>query len=250
MKYLFLSLLLNFFFPASITAQDEHLLSSYETTFRTRGKNVPRAHNIRLAVSHIGTYVLEPGTTFSYNEVVGPRTSAAGFRRAPVIIDGQLVQGVGGGVCQVSGTLHAAALYAGMEFVEWHSHSRVSSYIGPGLDATVADGLKDLKFINPYLRRITIKMFIVDNNKVRAEIWSTENPIIDVIMNVMRGRGYSVQYIIDPTLLPGTREIVQPGSASATVALSRTINYNGTLLMNDFAVYYAMSPRIIKIPSQ
>ena len=78
-----------------------------------------------------------PGEIFDFNEVVGPRDEANGYKVAPVIAEGELVDGIGGGTCQISGTLHGAAFFAGLEIVERYPHTRPSSYIKMGLDATV-----------------------------------------------------------------------------------------------------------------
>jgi hypothetical protein len=96
-----------------------------------RAKNVERAATL-LDGTHIG-----PGETFSFNATVGPRTTARGFFVAPVIQDGEMVEGLGGGVCQASSTTHAAALMAGLDIVARTPHSRPSAYMPLGLDATV-----------------------------------------------------------------------------------------------------------------
>ncbi|MDE5896693.1 MAG: VanW family protein, partial [Clostridia bacterium] len=97
------------------------LLASYTTYFN--GENFARSENIRLAASRISGSVIEAGGQFSFNEVVGKRTKENGFRDAAVILDGELVPGVGGGVCQASTTLMNAALRAGMKITESRSHS-------------------------------------------------------------------------------------------------------------------------------
>jgi vancomycin resistance protein YoaR len=91
---------------------------------------------------------LLPGDTFSYNEVVGPRTIREGFRKAPVIVKGELVPGDGGGVCQVSTTVYMAALQAGLQIVQRSHHAFPIHYAPPGLDATVVYGAIDLRFRN------------------------------------------------------------------------------------------------------
>jgi vancomycin resistance protein YoaR len=91
---------------------------------------------------------IEPGETFSFNEHVGPRDRSHDFWLAPVIANGELTDGPGGGVCQVSSTLHAAARLARLTVTERTPHTRSSSYIAPGLDATVVYPDKDLKLRN------------------------------------------------------------------------------------------------------
>ena len=91
---------------------------------------------------------MRPGETFSFNESVGPRTKAAGFDEAPVIRDGVLTPGVGGGICQVSTTLFNAAFFAGLPVVERRPHSFYIDHYPVGRDATVSYGAVDFKFRN------------------------------------------------------------------------------------------------------
>ncbi|MEO7327826.1 MAG: VanW family protein [Minicystis sp.] len=124
-------------------------VSRFETRFGD-GPTTGRGKNIRRAVSQIEGVVLMPGETVSFNANVGARSTDNGFFIAPEIYKGELREGIGGGTCQVSGTLHAAAYFGGMEIVERSSHSRPSGYIRPGLDATVVFPTVDLKLRNPY----------------------------------------------------------------------------------------------------
>ena len=110
--------------------------------------NPKRNHNIGVAVSFIDGALLSPGETFSLNGTVGKRTQAAGFRMAHVFENGEIVDGIGGGVSQVTGTLFNAAAKAGLKIVEVNPHSRPVAYLPLGYDATVAYGEKDLKFTN------------------------------------------------------------------------------------------------------
>lgn len=123
------------------------LLSSFTTRFD--GNNAPRAHNIALAAERISGAVLLPHETFSFNKAVGARTAANGFQRAAIIVNGEFVQGTGGGVCQASTTLFGAALRAGLKVTESRPHSLSVSYVPPSLDAMVSSA-SDLKFVNPY----------------------------------------------------------------------------------------------------
>ncbi len=122
-------------------------LSSFSTNFDASKK--PRTHNIALAAERISGTVLAGGEEFSFNEVVGKRTKENGFEDAAVILDGEFVQGVGGGVCQASTTLFGAALRAGMLVTESRPHSLSVGYVPPSEDAMVSE-MSDLKFVNPY----------------------------------------------------------------------------------------------------
>lgn len=138
--------------PVSPRVTRQHLqqIDSEWTVATTRysERERDRSHNIRKASQSINGLVLLPGDVFSYNEVVGPRTLKEGFRRAPVIVRGELVPGDGGGVCQVSTTLYIAALQAGLQIVQRSKHAFPIGYAPPGLDATVVYGAIDLRFRN------------------------------------------------------------------------------------------------------
>lgn len=125
---------------------DVKLLSSYTTYFD--GANEARSANIRLAAKLINGSVLKNGDIFSFNQTVGQRTVERGFQRATIIENGEFVEGVGGGVCQVSTTLYNAALLSGCKIKEYHPHSLAISYVPPSCDAMVSGTFFDLKFEN------------------------------------------------------------------------------------------------------
>lgn len=128
------------------------LISEYSTSFAFSGKSdSKRAKNIELASNHFDGLIVQPNQIVSYNDLVGARTKKNGYQLAHVIMKGQLIDDWGGGACQVSGTLHATLLFAGgFKFVERTHHTRKSTYLDLGLDATVAWPDKDLKFQNNF----------------------------------------------------------------------------------------------------
>ena len=130
------------------------ILGSFTTYFD--GSNTSRAHNIHLASQKIHQTFIPAGGIFSFNQVVGERTSEAGYDDAPVFMGGRLVPGIGGGICQVSSTLFNTALLSGMDIVERDTHFAPVSYIPVGLDATVAWGYIDFQFKNPYSHPIYV----------------------------------------------------------------------------------------------
>jgi len=132
--------------PAPAPVVTPVVMASYETRY-SAGSG--RGHNIERAASAFGDGVtIGRGQTFSFNEVVGPRDQPHGYWRAHVIVDGEMIDGDGGGVCQVSSTIHAAARMADLAIDERSPHSRPSTYIPVGLDATVSWPSKDLKIVN------------------------------------------------------------------------------------------------------
>ena len=124
----------------------ETSLGSYSTSYGTSTAN--RCANIARAASLINGTVVAPGEVFSFNDTVGHRTKENGFYTAKEYVDGQSVDGIGGGTCQVSSTLYSAVLYADMNIVERLNHMMTVGYIPLGQDATVADGGVDFKFRN------------------------------------------------------------------------------------------------------
>ena len=101
-----------------------------------------------------------PGEEFSYNEATGPRSVENGYKEAPIIVNGKVQNGPGGGVCQVSTTIYNSALNSGLEITDVRNHSLASTYAPKGKDATVSDGSIDFKFKNPYKHPIYIKNFV------------------------------------------------------------------------------------------
>ena len=119
-------------------------LSEFST--RYAASNVNRTTNLRLAANQINGTVLMRGETFSYNDGVGERTIAAGYKEAPIYVSGRVEDGLGGGICQITTTLYNAAVFANLEIVERTNHQFVPSYVGAGRDATVVYGAIDFKF--------------------------------------------------------------------------------------------------------
>ena len=122
-------------------------IASFSTWYSQ--KDGGRCANIALAASRIDGVILQPYGEFSFNQTVGKRTRSAGFQQAKIILNGEYVLGVGGGVCQVSTTLYNAALLAGLTVEEAHPHTLQVSYVPPSQDAMVSSE-SDLKLFNPY----------------------------------------------------------------------------------------------------
>lgn len=107
-----------------------------------------RKSNIATAVKAINNTFVDVGAEFSFNRTVGPRTQSRGYKQAKIIVGGKFVDGVGGGVCQVSTTLYNAVLLSGLKVTEYHPHSLPVSYVAPSFDAMVNSTSADLRFIN------------------------------------------------------------------------------------------------------
>lgn len=152
----------------------DQVLGYYETRYDP--KQSDRTYNLRLAASRLDGLVLLPGETFDFNAVVGPRDEARGYKVATVIAQGELVDGLGGGTCQISGTLHAAALFAGLEIVERFPHSRPSAYLDLGLDATVSYPNITFRFKNPFDFPVVLHEKVA-GGVVRAEVLGPERKL-------------------------------------------------------------------------
>lgn len=135
-------------------ANIDAVLGSYTTRFCPGD----RGDNIGLAASHLQGALIRSQATLSFNNIVGKRTRAAGYKNAGVIVNGEPAVDVGGGVCQVSSTLYNAILLAGLKPTERSNHSLPSSYVPAGRDATVADGLLDFVFQNPLPHPVVLRV--------------------------------------------------------------------------------------------
>lgn len=136
----------------------EKLYGQFTTWFNPQKKN--RTQNIKMAAQALDNYLLAPGEEFSFNKVVGPRTKEAGYNDAPIILNNKYVEGIGGGVCQVSSTLYNVLLRTNLIITERHPHSLPVQYVPKGMDASVVYGLKDLKFINNTKGHLLFKTYV------------------------------------------------------------------------------------------
>lgn len=140
---------------AHVLASRQTMLGAFTTSLE--GRSPEQMHNIRRAAQSLDGLVIHPGEVFSFNAVTGECTAVRGYAAAPMIVRGQLEDGSGGGVCQVSSTLYNAALLAGMRIVERNPHSTPVSSVSPGRDATVLFGGSDLRVRNGFEEPVTIR---------------------------------------------------------------------------------------------
>lgn len=143
------------------------VLSTFSTSLE--GRTVGQKLNALKAARAVNGATISAGGTFSFNKRVGSWTRGRGFVRAPVSFGGVLVPSWGGGVCQVSTTLYAAALLAGLKVLERHHHAVAPSYVPKGMDAAVAYGVADLRLKNPFQFPVQVK-FEVRGNQLVCQI--------------------------------------------------------------------------------
>lgn len=202
------------------------VVSAFETTFHTWGSGAGRAVNIRNAASKIDGVVVAPGAVFSFNETVGPRTKENGFTLAPEIQGDEMTPGIGGGTCQVSSTLHGAAVFGALDIIDRQSHSRISSYTKLGLDAAVSYPLVDLKIKNAMTFPIMIHAYLPKPTVVRVEILGGD-PIATVEYNygVSRHEDFWRRITVKPYMAPGRRHLHQRGTRGLDVTSWLKVRY-------------------------
>lgn len=140
----------------------QYILSTYTSPYDTSEEN--RSENLRLACEAIDGTIIEPGEYFSFNDVVGERTSAKGYKEAAVYVSGNTVLQIGGGICQVASTLYCCAMYADLNIVERHPHMYLVTYVPGGLDAAIYWGSLDFQFQNNTDTPIYIEASVSNGN--------------------------------------------------------------------------------------
>ena len=145
----------------NVFVKDLNIFNDTLSTFSTNYvNNANRTTNLILASSKITGTVVMPGETFSFNDAVGERTVAAGYKNAAIFVNGQVEDGLAGGICQVSSTLYNAVVGADLKVSERHNHSKLTSYLPGGKDATVVWGVYDFQFVNNREYPIKIEMSV------------------------------------------------------------------------------------------
>ena len=225
------------------------LLGVCKTNYAASNKN--RTTNLILAAGKINGTVLLPGEEFSYNGVVGKRTVEAGYKNAATYSNGQVVDDIGGGICQISSTLYDAAVFANMDITVRRNHQFVTSYLPAGKDATVVWGSQDFKFKNSrkYPVRITAT---VSGGVATVQIWGVKEDVeydISIETKQISTIKYTTQYVEDPSLPAGTQKVSQAGANGRKVQAYKVMKLNGqvvsrTLLSTD--TYRAMT-RIVRV---
>jgi vancomycin resistance protein YoaR len=189
-----------------------HVLGTFTTVYSLADKDADRAHNLKVGASKLDGTILDPGATFSFNGVVGRRTEKEGYRTAPVITEGELVDGMAGGACQLSSTLFAASFFAGLELVSSRPHTRPSSYIKMGLDAAVAYPGTDLVLKNSYPFPVVIH-YKVNQGKVTVRLLGRERPYRKVVFERVIKETIPFKTVVkpSPSIPKGNRVVAQVG---------------------------------------
>ncbi|MEN8906932.1 MAG: VanW family protein [Clostridiales bacterium] len=223
-------------------------LASYVTDFSSSTPG--RATNVTLATQSINGTILAPGATFSYNNIVGPRTKARGYQEAPEYSGGEVVMGVGGGVCQVSTTLHNAVLrIPTMKIIARSCHMFTVSYVEPGFDASVSYGSLDYQFRNDSKWPVKINTS-AGGRKLSISVSGTKegNKLVSLSSQKISDIPFKTVYENDPTLSKGVERAKNTPHNGMVVKMYRVVNENGVQIANDVFTsnYRALDAIILK----
>lgn len=194
----------------------ERKITQFSTSLGVSGPG--RTFNVEAAAKAVNGTVLPPGAVFDYGKAIEKAQARYGFREAPVIVDGKLQPGTGGGICQVSSTLYNAAIRTGLEIVERRNHSLPVNYLPKGQDATFAQGYINFRFRNntgKYLiikagvqgRTLTVKLF---GTFPRNVTYSVQSRTVEVLPPADK-------YVSDPSLPRGGTRVLQKGKTGYVV---------------------------------
>ena len=193
---------------------------------------INRANNIRLSAQKIDGTILMPAETFSYNKTVGERTIKAGYKEASVYMGGKVVNGIGGGICQVSSTLYNAVLLANLEIMERRNHYFITSYVSASRDATVSYGSIDFKFKNT--RSYPIKIQCTAKNGICqiyiVGVQEEEEYEIEIQDTITEVVPYTTQTIKNNQLPKGETITTQKGVNGYKSEAYRILKQNGRII--------------------
>jgi vancomycin resistance protein YoaR len=221
------------------------LVGGYTTTY---GGDPNRLHNVRLVAQLVDGALIPPGAEFSFNQTTGERSPERGFLEAPVIINGELQNGIGGGVCQVSTTVFNAAFEAGLSITSRTNHALYISHYPQGRDATVNYPDLDLKFQNDTDKWLLLRTF-VGASQLTVNLYGT--PVdrrVEVETAPLDVTGApAVKRIPDPSIWVGEQVTQEVGEPSRKTAVTRRVYTKDGKKLYDttWASYYRSEPTIV-----
>jgi vancomycin resistance protein YoaR len=239
----------------ALTTKDAKALGISEriSTFTTdMGVSSPnRIWNVHLLGNYLEGTIVKAGGTFSYNEVVGPRTIERGFREGQMIFGGVLIPSIGGGVCQTATTIFNAAFEAGLPVSERHNHSWYISHYPMGRDATVSWGGPDLVFKNDLKHAILIDVSYTDTT-FTISFYGTKQgrKVTSTTADPTNYTQPKMHYAIDPTAAPGSKTVVAGGGPGFDTNVHRKVYEHGKLIREDdfFTRYTPENPTTVYGP--
>jgi len=222
-------------------------VSSYETIF---GGEPNRIHNVQLVAHLIDNTLIAPASTFSFNATTGDRNAAKGFLEAPVIINGEVETGLGGGVCQVSTTVFNAAYEAGLPITTRTNHALYISHYPQGRDATVDYPDVDLRFVNDTGHWLLLRTWVSSSSLTVALYGTNPHRRVESQTSPLRVTGAPpVKRTKDPTLFKGRQVVDDPGSPSLATSVHRRVFSRDGKLLYDNVWYssYRSQPKLIRV---
>jgi vancomycin resistance protein YoaR len=198
-------------------------LTSFTTDMGVSSSN--RIHNVHLMADYIDGTLIPPGEVFSFNDVVGPRTSERGFLEGQMIIGSLVLPSIGGGVCQTATTLFNDAFELGLPILERTNHNLYLSHYPLGRDATVSWGGPDFKFKNDLKHGILIKTSYTDSTLTFTFYGTNEHRrVVAETSSQTKWTGPSMNYAIDPNAPRGSAKVVKgTGEKGFDVSVDRTV---------------------------
>jgi vancomycin resistance protein YoaR len=222
-------------------------IGGYETIY---GGDPNRIHNVQLVARLIDGKLIAPGATFSFNQATGARTADKGFLEAPVIINGELTTGLGGGVCQVSTTVFNAAYESGLKITARTNHALYISHYPQGRDATVNYPDVDLRFVNDTPHWILLRTFVgsysleVDlyGSQIHRRVVTQTRPLVDT-------GPPTTKTVPDPTLFKGVTVVEESGEPSRSTSVRRLVYTASGALLYDNTWYssYRAEARVVRV---
>jgi vancomycin resistance protein YoaR len=223
------------------------VVGSYETFY---GGDPNRIHNVQLVAHLIDGTLIAPGATFSFNGTTGERSAQKGFLEAPVIVNGELQTGLGGGVCQVSTTVFNAAYVAGLPITARTNHALYISHYPLGRDATVDYPDIDLKFVNDTRRWLLLRTWVGSSSLTVGLYGMPVHRRVESIAQPLRVVAPPpVQRTVDATLKPGQVVVDDPGVPAQSTSVERKVYAAGGRLLSDQTFYssYRAEPKIVRV---
>ena len=226
------------------------LVASYQTFY---GGDPNRIHNVQLVSHLVDGHVIAPGAVFSFNQTTGARTADKGFKEAPVIINGELQTGLGGGVCQVSTTVFNAAYEAGLPIVSRTNHALYISHYPQGRDATVNYPDIDLKFVNDTGHWLLLRTW-VGASSLTVALYGTpaHRRVVSEAAPLKVAGAVPVKRVTDPALEQGEEVVEESGEPPRTTSVHRLVYAPSGKLLLDTVFYssYRGEPRVIRVGSK
>ena len=222
-------------------------VGSYETIY---GGDPNRIHNVQLVAHLVDNKLIAPGATFSFNGTTGERSAEKGFLEAPVIVNGELQTGLGGGVCQVSTTVFNAAYEGGLPIVARTNHALYISHYPLGRDATVNYPDIDLKFVNDTGHWLLLRTFVGASSLTATLYGSPVHRRVESIAQPLRVIGAPpVHKTVDATLKPRQVVVDDPGVPAQSTSVERKVYAPSGKLLSDQTWYssYRAEPKIVRV---